>query len=186
MDGRGRSATSEVTKTMSPRCRRSVMAGTRARTSRWVPLRLTGQHAVERLGVGVEHRPGDVLGGVGHHDLDGTEGVHRRLGELLDRIGVGQVEVDGHRLAAVGPDGGGGVLALGHPPGPEGHRVALGGQGPGRGLADARRRPGHHGRAPFGVGLEPGHQRRVTVVGRAARPRTLMEWTRSMPSGSTS
>ena len=99
---------------------------------------------------------------------------------------VGQVEVDGDGLAPVGPDGRRGILALVDPPGPERHRVPEGGQGLGGGLADARRGAGDHGRPAFGVGLEAGHQRRVTVVGRAARPRTLIEWTRSMPSGSTS
>ena len=150
------------------------------------PAHVDPEDAVERLGVGVEHRAGDVLGGVGDQDLDRSEGVHRGVDEPLDGLGVGLVEVDGHRLAPVGPDGRGGVLAFGHPAGAENDRVAKGRQRLGRGLSDAGGRPGHHRRSELGIGVEAGHQRSVTVVGSEARPRTLIEWTRSMPSGSTS
>ena len=65
------------------------------------------------------------------------------------------------------------------------------GQRPRRLGADARRGAGH--RRSAGVGGEPGHvrlearhQRSVTVVGSAAKPRTLMECTRTMPAASIS
>ena len=146
MAGRGRSTTSEVTNTTSPR-RRPTMAGTRARTSRWVPTHLTPSTPSNAVGVGVQHRAGDVLGGVGHQDLDRAEGVDRAAANRSTESAVGQVEMDGEGLPAAGPDGRRRLLALGHPPGPEDHRVAEGGQGLGRGLADARRGAGHHGRA---------------------------------------
>ncbi len=186
MTGRGRSATSEVTKTMSPRARLDHRPVPRPRTSRWVPLTLTASTPSERVGIGVEHRAGRCSAGVRHQDLDRAEGVHGRRGELLDRVPVRQIEMDGDGLATVVADGRRRVLAVVHPPGAEHDRVPEPGQGHRRRLPDARRRAGDHGRTSLGVGLETGHQRSCTVVGRAARPRTLIEWTRSMPSGSMS
>ena len=145
------------------------------------------QHAVELGGIGVEHGAGHVLGGVGDDDLDLAEGVDGRGREPLDGVAVGQVEVDGDRLAAGGPDGRRRVLALADPSGTEDHRVAERGEGDGGGPADARGGAGHDGRPALGIGREPRPSAQdATVVGRAARPRTLIEWTRSMPSGSTS
>ena len=69
---------------------------------------------------------------------------------------------------------------------PEHHGMARPGQRPRRLGTDARGGAGHRRRAPFGVGLEARHQRGVTVVGNAAKPRTLMECTRAIPAGSTS
>ena len=96
-------------------------------------------------------------------------------------------------LAAVLADLRGRLLAALHPAGPEDDGVTPGGQRPGRGQADARRGAGDDGRATCGMGDEPGHGRRrlvcqctETVVGRRAKPRTLMEWTRSTPAGSMS
>ena len=77
------------------------------------------------------------------------------------------------RLAAVGDDLGGGLLEPVEPPGAEHHRVAGRGQRLRGGQPDARRRAGDHGGAALGVRFEPGHQRVTTVVGRAAKPRTL-------------
>ena len=144
-----------------------------------------GQDAVERLGVGVEDGAGDVQAGVGHQDLDRRRGLSTAaLANCVHRVAVGQVEVDGDRLAAVGPDG------RGRRPrtrstrrAPEGHRVA----GAARARAVAWPMPEE---APVttagrrsGWGSKRGISAGVTVVGRAARPRTLMEWTRSMPVG---
>ncbi len=133
------------------------------------------EHALERLGVGGQHRSGDVAGRVGDDDLDGAERLPGRLGELPDGGGVGEVErqcdgvtagrADGRRLLLAG------LLAAG----PEHDGMAGTGQGGGGGPADARRRSGDHRRPALGVGRGTGHQRSRTDVGRAAKPRTLTE-----------
>ena len=69
---------------------------------------------------------------------------------------------------------------------PEHDGMARPGQRPRRLGADARRRAGDRRGPALGVRLEARHQRGVTVVGSAAKPRTLMECTRCMPAGSTS
>ena len=115
-----------------------------------------------------------------------AECIDGRFGELVHRLAVGQVEVDGDRFAALRPDRRRGVLARSHPSRPEHHRVPERGQRSGRRLSDARRRPGDHRWPPLGIGLEAGHQRSTTVVGSAASPRTLIEWTRSIPWASMS
>ncbi len=150
------------------------------------PVDIDCDHLVEGSGIGVEHRAGNVLCRIRHQYLDTSEGVHGGLGETLHRVTVGQVEVYGERVTTARSDGSRGLLALGHPSGSEHHRVTDGGEGLSHRLADAGRGSGDHCGANVGIGFEARHQRRVTVVGSAARPRTLIEWTRSIPSGSTS
>lgn len=89
-------------------------------------------------------------------------------------------------MATRGPDRFGGGFAGIDPPSAEYHRVAEGGQRLCGSSPDARRSAGDDGGTACWVRGDPGHQRSVTEVGRAARPRTLMEWTLTMPSGSTS
>ena len=105
---------------------------------------------------------------------------------VIDR-GIGQVEVEADRLPALVPDVGGQLLADLVAAGAQDHGMPGLGQDPGRFGADARRGSGDHGRASLGLGVETSHQLRyrgVTVVGSAARPRTLMECTRTTPSSS--
>ena len=101
----------------------------------------------------------------------GPNAASRLLGERSDRGGIGQVEVEGHRLAPLGPDGRGDLLADLDPARPEHDRMAGPGQRACRLGADARRGAGHHRRPALGVGLEARHQRGVTVVGQARRSR---------------
>ena len=144
------------------------------------------QDLLEVLRAGLERRARLNFGRVGHEDLDRAERGVRLLGEPVHRGGVGQVEMTGHRLSPFGADGRGDLVADLHPARPEHHGVPHPGQRPRRLGADARRGAGHRRRPALGMGLEARHQRGVTVVGSAAKPRTLMEWTRAMPAGSMS
>jgi len=72
-----------------------------------------GQNVLEGRGIGAEDSARHVQAGIGHHDLDLAEGVDRGGGEPLDRVVVGEVEVDGDRFAAGLPDGDRRVLAVG-------------------------------------------------------------------------
>ena len=92
--------------------------------------------------------------------------------------------MEGGRLAAGGPDLARNDLAHLGPPRPEHHREAIPGQGARRLGSDARRGAGDHRRPSVRVRLEARHQRRVTVVGRTAKPRTLTECTRTTPLSS--
>ena len=117
MAGRGRSATSEVTKTTSPR-RRATMSGSSARTSRWVPAMLTASTPSSASGSVSRTAPAMLRAALETTISTSPEGGDRGGGEPFDRVAVGQVEVDGHGLAPVGPDAGGGVLAARTPAGP--------------------------------------------------------------------
>ena len=162
----------------SPR-RRSTMPAPKARTSRWAPPMLTREHLLEVLRAGLERRPRLDLGRVGHEDLHRPEGRLRLLGEAVHRGRIGQVEVAGHRLSPLGADGRRHLVADLDPARAEHDGVARPGQRPCRLGPDARGGAGHRRRPAFGVRLEARHQRGVTVVGSAAKPRTLMECTRA-------
>ena len=185
MDGRGRSATSEVTKTMSPR-RRATMAGTRARTSRWVPLRLTASTPSNASGsvsstapamfwaaldTRISTAPRVSTAALANCSTESPSARSRWMATASPPSARMAAAVSSHSATRRAP------RATGWPRAASAWAVAwpMPDEAP---VTTAGRR--------CGIGLEAGHQRRVTVVGSAARPRTLMEWTRSMPSGSTS
>jgi hypothetical protein len=138
--------------------------------------------SLEVVGVGVDRRHRHDIAGVADHDLDRPDRRLGVLGEGRHGRGVAHVEGQGDRLPAGGADLGRGLLAPLDAPGAEHDGVARGGEQHRGRPSDARRRAGDHGGATLGVGRELRHQRAATVVGRAAKPRTLTEWTRAMPS----
>ena len=133
-----------------------------------------------------EHRTGGVERCVRDDDLDRAEGLDRLLGETGRGLRVGEVEVERVRLATSGTDRLGGLLAPVDTTRAEHDRVPGGGQRLGGGLADPRGCAGHHRRSPLGMWSETRHQRRSTAIGSVAKPRTLIECTRSAPDSSIS
>ncbi len=102
-----------------------------------------------------------------------------------DGAGVGDVERVHDRLAARLADLRGDLVAPVDASRAQRHRVTDRGQGQrGRGT-DAGRGAGDHGRATLGLVI-PAHQRTATVTGSAAKPRTLVECTRTARPWSTS
>ena len=120
-------------------------------------------------------------------------------GEFLHRVRLGQVETVHVGFAARGSDARRHLLAPLDPARPEHHGVARPRPGPrptaapipeeapattdGRRRGWATKRSGHRSDPCAAVGRA---QRAVTVVGRLANPRTLMEWTRRAPAASMS
>ena len=89
-------------------------------------------------------------------------------------------------LAAVGADLADELVELVDAAGAEHDGEAAGGELDGGGLADAGGGAGDDGRSTVGEWGETGHHRAFTVMGRWAKPRTLMEWTRTELASSTS
>ncbi len=143
-------------------------------------------HRFEVLGIGGQSRARSDLRGIRDQDLDGTEGLCGILDKLQNGIWLAQIQREGGRLTSAAANGVGHFVARLNSTGSEDDGVTGRGQCLGRGGADTRRGPGDHRRPATRVLLETCHQRRVTVVGNAASPRTLMECTRSRPAGSTS
>ena len=150
------------------------------------PADVDAQDLLEVLRAGLECRPGLDLGRVGHEDLHRPERGVGLLGEPRHRAGSARSRWQ----ATASPPSARMDAATSshdlHAARPEHDGMARPGQRPRRLGADARGGAGHRRRPAFGVGLEARHQRSVTVVGSAAKPRTLMECTRRMPAGSTS
>ena len=97
MNGRARTATSEETKTMSPR-RRSTMPGTNARTSRCAPTMVEVELAGEPLGVDLVDGAGRDGAGVADHAPRCRRGRRSTaLAKAVDRLVVGEVERRGRR-----------------------------------------------------------------------------------------
>ena len=181
--------TSEVTNTTSPRRRADHGRDAGRATSRWVPLRLTPSDAVERRRASVSSTAPAMFWPALDTTIStapsaSTAAAWRTARPTRRRPGRG-----GWRRASppVGPDGGRGVLALVHPPGPEHDRVARARPAPWRwpGRCPTTRRSRRRGGVGVGLGTR-GISAASPWSGRAARPRTLMEWTRSMPSASMS
>ena len=186
MNGRGRTAVSEETKTMSPR-RRSCIGGHERPDQ---PVRADDgevELAGEPLGVDLGDRPRRDRAGVGDHHLDVAERPADRLGERRDRVVVGEVERVHERLATVRADLAGDVLEPVGTPRAERDREAGLTQPERGGGADAGAGAGDDRGAALGLGvLLARHQRTSTRVGIAAKPRTLRECTRTQRSCSTS
>ena len=185
MRGRGWATTSDVTKIRSPR-RRSTMPAPKARTSCWAPPMLTRRTSSKSSGLVSSAVPGRILAALDTRISTGPNAASASLANRVTEPRIRQVEVAGHRLSPLGPDGRSHLVAHLDAARPEHHGMARPGQRPRRLGADARGGAGHRRRPAFGVRLEARHQRSVTEVGSAAKPRTLMECTRRMPAGSTS
>ena len=185
MNGRARTATSEDTKTTSPR-RRSTMPGTKALTSRCAPTTARSSSRATRSGSISTRVPGDDRPGVADQHLDRAELALHGLRERLDAVPVGHVQGRDDRLATGGPDPASDLLELLRPTGPEGDREPGRGEDLGGGRADPGRRSGDHRRPAVGLVVPAHGQRPFTVIGTEAKPRTLTECTRRQPSWSTS
>ena len=126
------------------------------------------------------------VAGAGDQHLDVAERVNGVGHERLHRVRVGDVEVEADGLAAVGADLADQVVELLHAAGAERDGKAAGREFDGGGLADAGGRACDDGGPAVGKGGETGHQRTFTVMGRWAKPRTLLECTRTEFASSTS
>jgi hypothetical protein len=143
--------------------------------------------AEEVVGRRADGAPRLHVPGAADEHLDGPELVLGLAGEGGHGGAVVQVEGQGHRLAAGGPDLLGRLLDAVLPAGAEDDREAGCAERDRRGPAEPRGRAGDHRRPALRVGGEAGHGYLVrTVVGSVAKPRTFTECTRSTPSWWTS
>ncbi len=160
MNGRARTATSEETKTKSPRWRSTMPGHERPHQ----PLR-AGQVEVDLAGeplrVDLVDGAGRDRAGVADHDLDVAEVAGDGLREGGHRLAVGEVERVDDGLAAGLAHRGGDLLALLGTAGAERDRVTGGGEGERGGGADAGGGAGDDGGAPGGLGVlaHRGHHR---------------------------
>lgn len=122
----------------------------------------------------------------GHQQFDLAECLDRLRHKRFHRLGIGHVEGEGYRLATVGADFVDQLGQLVHAAGPQGDRKPAAGEFGCGGRADARRCAGDDGGPPGGVRFEAWHYLACTLIGRWANPRTLLEWTRTTLSSSTS
>ena len=141
---------------------------------------------LERIGIDLVEAAEEGVAGPGHEHLDVAELISGTAYERRHRVGIGDVQWQGDRLATIGANLGGDLLALVHPAGPEGDGEAASREFGGGGGADARRGAGDQCGPSGGVWVESGHQRLVTVTGSSAKPRTLLECTRTAPDSTTS
>lgn len=130
------------------------------------------------------------VAGAGDQDLDVPQCVGGVGHERLHRVRVGDVEVKGDGLATVGADLADQVVELLHPTGAECDGKATLGERDGRGLPMPADAPAtmaglRSGRARSGA-LRGSLQRAWMVMGRWAKPRTLLECTRTELASSTS
>ena len=130
--------------------------------------------------------PGWILAAFDTRISTGPNAASASLAKRVDRRRVRQVEMAGHRLPALGPDGRGHLLAGLDAARPEHDRMARPGQRPRRLGADARR--GARDRRWAGVrgGARSAASARRHRGRERGEPRTLMECTRCIPAGSTS
>ena len=185
---RGTRTTSLVTNTMSPRWRSTIggpEAAHEAVGAEQVHLHLAGEV--------VRGRRSSAVAGSTSPALDTTISIGPELrssaAAAKASMEASSVRSSGSAdgLAAVGDDLGRRLLEPVEPAGPEHHGVPGRGQRQRGGQADAGGGAGDHGGAALGVRREAGASAQgCTVVGRAAKPRTLTEWTRRMPAGSMS
>ena len=188
MCGRCRSATSEPTKIRSPRWRSSMPGqhrGGQAVGADQMDLQLR----VEVVGADLGQLAEVGVAGAGDQHLDVAERVNGVGHEGLHRVRIGDVEVEADGFAAVGADLADEVVELLHTAGAERDGKAACGEFDGGGLADAGGGAGDDGGSAVGKGGETGHHGPFsdwTVMGRWAKPRTLLEWTRTELASSTS
>ena len=130
---------------------------------------------LEVLGAGLVQPAELGLTRAGHQHLDVAEFLTGPVHERRHGLGVGDIEWQRHGFTAVGADLGGEFLALLHPPRAQGDRETPGGKFKGSRGPDSRRCAGDQGGPAGRVRVETGHQTFLTVIGRCAKPRTLLE-----------